>query len=47
MIFYEEFFDKSYCNNKTDRYGFCTFVVDESNKPIIQIRDHMYTPNYI
>jgi len=47
MILYEEFFDKSYCNNKTDRYGFCTFVVDEGNKPIIKIRDHEYSPNYI
>ena len=46
MILFEEFFDKSFCNNQVDRYGFCTFVIDEHERPIIKIRDASYTPNY-
>lgn len=47
IIFWEEFFDKSVCENNMDRHGFCTFVVDERQRRIIKIRDSAYTPNYI
>jgi hypothetical protein len=39
--------DKSICNNKLDRHGLCTFIVDENNTSVIKVRDSSYTPNYM
>ncbi len=47
VIMHEVFKDKSFCNNKLDRHGRCTFIVDENNNFVIKVRDSSYTPNYI
>ena len=46
VIMYEIFLPKHFCNNKLDRYGFCTFIVDENNTRVIKVRDSSYKPNY-
>jgi hypothetical protein len=45
-VYSERYFDKRACDNTTDRYGICSFVVDNTNTKLIKIRDAKYTPNY-
>lgn len=46
-IYYEKLFPKEKCNNKLDRYGICSFIVDEWNNILFKTRDSKYTPNYV
>jgi hypothetical protein len=41
-IWYESFFDKSFCNGKIDRHGACSYITDEHNAKIMLVRDATY-----
>lgn len=41
-IFEEKFYSNSICNNEEDRYGVCTYAVNQHNERIIKIRDATY-----
>ena len=42
ILWYESFFDESFCNGQRDRHGHCTFITDQHNAKIIQVRDTTY-----
>lgn len=44
VILWKEIFCDSdkHCNKKSDRYGFCNFCIDETDKKLFKIRDDTY-----